>query len=81
MNYPAEWEHFEKIAEETNLGKDCTPIPETFNKPAFSLHEALVMLNWLKYAATIGDTTYMKITDKPVTKFVNIRRPFIETNN
>ncbi len=33
------------------------------------------MLTWLKYAATIGDPSYLKITERPVPKFQNLKRP------
>ncbi len=72
MEYNEEWQQYEKIADQDF---DFKPQPTTFNHPAFNLHDAKVMLGWLKYAATIGDPSYLKISGKTLSPWKNLKRP------
>jgi hypothetical protein len=73
MQYKEEWQQCEKmvdvefIVEENKIS--------TFNKPAYTLTEAKIMLAWLKYAATIGDQSYLKISGETLTPWNNLSRP------
>ena len=69
MEYLSEWEKYEALADESGLAKHLKPVNlDSYDQQDFSLWDARVMLNWLKYAATIGDESYKKITDIPVVK-------------
>ncbi len=75
MEYRNEWREYEELAERNNLGAHFESLPDTFNRPGFNMFDARVMLTWLKYAATLGDSTYLKITGRPLPKYKNLKRP------
>jgi len=75
MQYKKKWQKYEKLAERINLGRDLVPIPKTFNKPGYDLNDAKAMIAWLKYAATINDLSYKKITDQDIRQLSDLNRP------
>jgi len=79
MRYKTEWNKYEKLAEETNLYSHIDLVKmdsyNPFDGPGFESYDAAVMLNWIKYAATIGDNSYRVITDRHVPKMPSLKRP------
>ena len=51
---------------------------DTYNHSGINLQDAFIMLCWLKYAAAIGDLSYLKISEQPVSKLQGLpnRPPF-----
>lgn len=80
MEYKHEWQKYEDLADKSNLAAHIKPIMfDSYNHPGFNLPDALAMLCWLKYAATIGDLSYMKVTDQPIPKLQQLSpRPPIQ---
>lgn len=79
MEFKDEWQEYEDFADKNNLAGHFAPLPfDTYNHPGFNVPDALVMLFWIKYAATIGDLSYLKITELPMPKLQGLqpRPPF-----
>lgn len=79
MQYPDEWRKFENLAEKNGLAAHLKRLADyTYNHNGFVLGDAWAMLFWLRYAATIGDTSYLNITGQPVRKLEKMhpRPPF-----
>lgn len=75
MEYKPEWEEYEARGDrELDIDTNHPPV-DTYNTPAYSLQDAKVMLAWLRYAATIGDSSYLKISGRILPPFPNIKRP------
>jgi len=76
MRYKDEWITIEELAERSFPVARFQPDLQRLNQniSEFTLYDAQVMLTWLKYAATIGDESYRKITDKPVPRLVDLNR-------
>jgi len=72
MKYKEEWRQYEAIVDE-----NCNFVeqPKTFNQPAYTYNDARVMLAWLKYAAAIGDNSYLDISNEILTPLEGINRP------
>lgn len=72
MQYNEDWQQYEDLVD-----KDFNfePQPATFNQPSYNFHDAKVMLGWLKYAATIGDQSYLNISSEPLSRWENLNRP------
>ena len=76
MRYREEWRNFERLAVKEKLYDHFEPFEgDTFNCPGFSYRDAHVMLNWLKYAATIGDASYLTISDRHIITLQDLKRP------
>ena len=73
MEYKEEWQQYEDMVDKDYIA-DKNKV-KTFNKPAYTLNEAKIMLAWLKYAATIGDLSYLEITGETLTSWDNLKRP------
>lgn len=76
MQYKEEWRE-----EELRLGENLIGYTDeylsglSFNHPGFTLLDALVMGNWLAYAAAIGDHSYRQITESVLPEFPFAKRP------
>jgi len=81
MEYKDEWQEYEDLADKNNLAAHFKPLTfDTYNHPGFNLVDTLAMLCWLKYAATIGDLSYLKITDLPIPKLQKLSpRPLFQS--
>ncbi len=75
MRYKDEWQVIEDFAEKNSVGAQFNSYHGSFNHPGYNVNDAKVMLTWLKYAATIGDLSYSKITGLPVPKLEDLKRP------
>lgn len=73
MEYKEEWKKYEELVDKDFIVEENQQT--TFNKPSFVLSDAKVMLAWLKYAATIGDLSYLKITSEVLAPRNDIKRP------
>ena len=83
MTFKEEWQEYEDLADKQLVFKLPHEEHETFNKPAYDQDDAGVMLAWLKYAATIGDPSYLKISGRELSPLMNIkpRPPFQPVDN
>jgi hypothetical protein len=75
MEYKEEWQECEDLADKKLPVNTQPPVSNTYNRPAYTLQDAQVMLAWLKYAATIGDLSYLKISNCILQPFQNVKRP------
>ena len=79
MTYKEEWREHEDYTDK-NLVKHIYPLVlDSYNHPGLTLRDTLVMHNWLAYAATIGDSSYLEISGAPVEKLQIDKRPAFQT--
>jgi len=71
MDYPVEWRRFESEVD-AHPPRSASP---THNHDGLTLRDALVLRTWISYAATIGDKSYLGLTEKPVPHLPLIDRP------
>lgn len=74
MGYKEEWQEYEDLADKTLAINTPPPVSDTYNCSAYNLQDAEVMLAWLRYAATIGDLSYLKISGRVLQPFQNVKR-------
>lgn len=75
MTYRPEWEELESRCDR-ELGSTIRPVGSgTNNSPGYTLRDARAMLAWLKYAATIGDNSYLAVAGRPVHPVPGLDRP------
>lgn len=77
MEYKEEWQECEDLADK-ELDIMRAPVNPTFNKPTYTPQDVRVMFAWLKYAATIGDPSYLKIWGSVLAPFTDFKRPPFE---
>jgi len=75
MEYKEEWQEYEDLFDRDLLVNTRLTASDTHNRPGYTLQDAQIMLAWLKYAATIGDISYLKISGLVLQPFSNIKRP------
>jgi len=75
MHYKEEWEKYEKLADKDLVYSEQPRMFHAFNSPMHAPIEAQIMLFWLKYAATIGDLSYLNISSASLTPFTDLERP------
>ncbi len=75
MEYKEEWQEYEDLFDKDLVISTQLSASDTHNRPAYNLEDAKIMFAWLKYAATIGDTSYLKISATPLQPFLNVKRP------
>jgi len=75
MQYREEWQVYEDRVDENFIVDAQLSENDTNNHPAYTLDEAVTMFYWLQYAATIGDMSYLKISDKTMAPIDNLKRP------
>lgn len=73
MEYKEEWQQYEDIVDKDYIVEQSQVT--SFNHPSYNIHDAKVMLAWLKYAATIGDLSYLKISGEILVPWDDIKRP------
>ena len=77
MRYVPLWQEIEDRADR-ELGYDCA-VPGSLMRPrgVYSIEELYVMLQWLRYAATIGDMSYRRVCQGEIASLENVNRePF-----
>jgi len=72
MQYNEEWQKHEALFDKDYIFETQ---PVSFNQTSYNLNDAKVMLAWLRYAATIGDMSYLKITGKTLEPYSEYKRP------
>lgn len=74
MNYNEAWKKYEVVADQELVIEPQVPTSHKDEPQTYTATDAQAMLAWLKYAATIGDESYLKICWK-LQPFVNMERP------
>lgn len=74
MNYKEEWQEYETLAEQQLVVNPLTPVNREHEPQTYTAEDAIAMLGWLKYAATIGDESYLKICWR-LSPFPKLERP------
>lgn len=75
MDYMDEWKQYENIVDKKMVINRPPDPNATYNHAAYSLRDAEAMYAWLRYAATIGDLSYLKISDSTLEPYQNLKRP------
>ncbi|MDH5387148.1 MAG: hypothetical protein OEY06_01720 [Gammaproteobacteria bacterium] len=75
MEYKNEWQKHEDRADKSAVVNKIANAKDTHNRPTYVLDDYKVMLTWLKYAATIGDNSYLKISGDTLPPFQGLTRP------
>lgn len=74
MRYKEEWRKFEGIIDKKMA---LTPAPSTsisYNHPSYNLQDVHAMFFWLRYAASIEDTSYLEITGETLQPFPDLKK-------
>lgn len=74
MEYKEEWKEIEDRAENEWVINTQPPMVTKYEPRTYTTKDALIMFTWLKYAATIGDKSYLKIC-WCLQPFHNVERP------
>lgn len=79
MKYPQDWKVHEEFVDQTYT---WPPLPEAYDADVcvggdrtYPPREIFAMQHWLRYAATIGDATYLQIAGKTMPPLPNLNRP------
>ena len=75
MDYKMEWQKYEDLAEKELVISSQAHVIGAYNSSRYAQLEAHIMLAWLRYAATIEDLSYLKISGRPVGPFTDLKRP------
>ena len=75
MKYRDEWQKYENLFDEKPFVRTQPTMTGSYNSQSFNLQDANVMLTWLIYAATIGDKSYLKISDTALAPHPDLKRP------
>jgi hypothetical protein len=75
MEYKEDWQEYEVLADKNLVVNTQFSEKDSHNQLAYTLHDAHIMFAWLKYAATIGDLSYLKISGCPLPSFADLKRP------
>ncbi len=75
MCYRQEWKPFEEMTDNEFQASGASGDNRATIPRGYTANDAKALLSWLMYAATIGDTSYLKLTDnQPLPPLSNIRR-------
>jgi hypothetical protein len=80
MNYNEDWQKYEDMVEDFLVAKgyvkpDISAIKASGPRQRYTPGEILGMQYWTRYAATIGDTSYIKIIGQTIRPIPNLNRP------
>ena len=75
MEYNETWQVYEDLVDKNFVIDPERAARSTYNRSTYTLDDAVTMFYWLQYAATIGDTSYLKISDKTIPPWPNFKRP------
>lgn len=73
MEYLDEWQEYENHADQLDVNSQRS-VSSPHNPKTYTPQDAIIMFGWLKYAATIGDASYLNICWK-LQPFKNVVRP------
>ncbi|MDP1935993.1 MAG: hypothetical protein Q8K91_02170 [Hylemonella sp.] len=84
MQYPPAWKVHEDCVDKAYAlthNSDSSCLNEAVEAPtAYPPTEIFAMQYWLRYAATIGDMSYLKITDRTLPSLPQLKRPLVNFN-
>jgi hypothetical protein len=83
FTYKEEWREYEEYADKNliqDLVENRMDSYNPVNSSGFTLKDISVMYSWLEYAKTIGDKSYLKITDLPIPTIPGLKRPAFKSN-
>ena len=73
VKYIKKWKKIEDSFDRDGLARHLPPITaDLFGENGFTNIDCLVMHAWLSYAKTIGDESYLKITDSSINVYTDI---------
>ncbi|HED14160.1 MAG TPA: hypothetical protein ENI62_11020 [Gammaproteobacteria bacterium] len=75
MEYKNEWIQIEDLADKNALVNRVPRAHDTHNRDSYTREDYRVMVAWLKYAATIGDKSYLSISGVAMQPFQGLKRP------
>lgn len=82
MHYKKDWQVHEDYFDNNFVGhkrppdiNDNIPYVSTDGLTTYTQAEVVCMQHWLRYAATIGDTSYLAITGMTLPPLANLKRP------
>jgi hypothetical protein len=75
MEYKEEWQVYEDMEDRKFVANTQPSLNDTNNRPTYTLKDVRAMLYWLKYAAMIGDRSYLKISGEVIPPLANLKRP------
>ena len=83
FTYKKKWREYEEYADR-NLIQDLVENKRDSHNPivssGFTSKDISVMYSWLEYAKTIGDKSYLKITDLPIPTLPGLKRPAFKSD-
>lgn len=74
LDYDPSWRSFEEKVDRYRRPEKYPPLSDTYNHTHPTLLEALTFKTWISYAATIGDNSYLTISEKPVEFLPGLKR-------
>lgn len=74
MDYKESWQEYEDLVDKELVITE-PPAGFTYNRPTYTPQDVRVMFYWIKYAATIGDLSYLKIWGNILEPFPDLKRP------
>jgi len=74
MDYKEAWREYESLTDQEWADHSPPSVGHIHSPRTYTAEDALAMLGWLKYAATIGDKSYLKICWS-LQPFQNVTRP------
>lgn len=69
MEYKEEWRKYEELNDKSFVVDTQHSVTNTHNHPAYTLQDARIMLVWLRFAATAGDLSYLRISGRTLQPF------------
>jgi len=82
MYYKKEWQTHEDYFDSNFIGQkrppdnnDKLPVCSTDGLKTYTRGEIVCMQYWLRYAASIGDMSYLTITDMTISPYPGFKRP------
>ena len=79
MAYKSGWGEHENYTDKNLVKHIYPPVLDSYNHSGLTLCDTLIMRNWLAYAATIGDLSYMEISGTLVEKLQIDKRPAFQS--
>jgi hypothetical protein len=79
MQYKKAWQVHEDFVDKNFTFNPYAPDVNAGDETGYSPLEIHSMLFWLRYAATIGDMSYLTISGKTVSPLPNLKRPPFRT--
>ncbi|MHB1140923.1 MAG: hypothetical protein ACYC1T_04080 [Sulfuricaulis sp.] len=75
MEYNKDWKVHEDFVDRNSIFNTKVPAAQAVDNTTYSPAEIFAMHYWLRYAATIGDISYLKITGCTLPPIPDLKRP------